>query len=62
MGFNSDLILCRGTRRERIMMLGNAVCPPVMKAAVEALVGGDLLGSKEGDSASYNETMPGRVR
>ena len=40
MGFNSDLILRRGTRRERIMMLGNAVCPPVMKAAVEALVGG----------------------
>ena len=39
MGFNGDLILNRGTRRERIMMLGNAVCPPVMKAAVEALVG-----------------------
>ena len=56
MGFNGDLILCRGTRRERIMMLGNAVCPPVMKAAVEALVGGDLLESKEGDSARYNET------
>ena len=39
MGFNDDLILRRGTRRERIMMLGNAVCPPVMKAVVEALVG-----------------------
>ena len=47
MGFNGDLILRRGTRRERIMMLGNAVCPPVMKAAVEALVGGGLLDSKD---------------
>ena len=38
MGFKGDLILRRGTRRERIMMLGNAVCPPVMKAVVETLV------------------------
>ena len=51
MGFNGDLILRRGTRRERIMMLGNAVCPPVMKAAVEALVGGGLMEPKEGESA-----------
>ena len=42
MGFNGDLTLRRGTRRERIMMLGNAVCPPVMKAVVEALVGGGV--------------------
>ena len=39
MGFNKDLILKRGTRRDRIMLLGNGVCPPVMAAAVRALVG-----------------------
>ena len=39
MGFNEDLVLKRGTRRDRIMLLGNGVCPPVMEAAVKALVG-----------------------
>ena len=36
-----DLILTRGTRREKIMMLGNGVCPPVMAAVVTALAGGN---------------------
>lgn len=39
MGFNEDLFLKRGTRRDRIMLLGNGVCPPVMAAVVKALVG-----------------------
>ena len=39
MGFNEELILKRGTRRDRVMLLGNGVCPPVMEAAVKALVG-----------------------
>ena len=39
MGFNEDLILKRGTRRDRIRLMGNGVCPPVMQAAVKALVG-----------------------
>lgn len=38
MGFKDDFVLQRGTRRERIMLLGNGVCPPVMAAAVRALV------------------------
>lgn len=29
-----------GSRRDRIKMIGNAVCPPVMKTVVEHLVGG----------------------
>ena len=41
MGFNKELILERGTRRDKIMLLGNGVCPPVMKAAVETMVGGE---------------------
>ena len=44
MGFEEMLTLNRGTRRDRIMLLGNAVCPPVMKAAVAALVGEELPG------------------
>ena len=39
MGFNEDLILKRGTRRDRVRLLGNGVCPPVMQAAVKTLVG-----------------------
>ena len=38
MGFNDDLILKRGTRRDRIMILGNGVCPPVMETVVRTLV------------------------
>ena len=45
MGFNKDLVLERGTRRDRIMLLGNGVCPPVMAAVVRALVGTEFLGS-----------------
>lgn len=43
MGFNDDLILNKGTRRDRIMLLGNGVCPPVMAAVVRTLVGNELL-------------------
>lgn len=37
MGFPADYHLA-GTRRDRIKLLGNAVCPPVMKAIVEELI------------------------
>lgn len=37
MGSTDDFILGRGTRQERIRLLGNGVCPPVMAAAVRAL-------------------------
>lgn len=30
-----------GTRRDRIKMIGNAVCPPVMKRAIEILISGN---------------------
>jgi len=39
MGMPQRFQLGDGTRRDRIRMIGNAVCPPVMKAAVRALVG-----------------------
>ncbi len=38
MGFPEDFKLDQGSRRDRIRLTGNAVCPPVMKAVVDALV------------------------
>ncbi len=37
MGFPRSYRLDRGVRRDRIRLLGNGVCPPVMKAIVETL-------------------------
>ena len=38
MGFGDNLVLERGTRRNRIMILGNGVCPPVMSVVVRTLL------------------------
>ncbi len=38
MGFPPGFKLERGNRRQKIHLLGNAVCPPVMQAIVEALL------------------------
>ncbi len=38
MGFSDDFRLPVGTRRDRIRLLGNGVCPPVMEAVVRSLV------------------------
>lgn len=40
MGFDEDFKLPVGTRRDRIRLLGNGVCPPVMTAAVKSLIEG----------------------
>ena len=37
MGFNQNFKLPAGTRRDRIRLLGNAVCPPVMEAVARTL-------------------------
>ncbi len=39
MGFDESYRLNVGTRRDRVRMLGNGVCPPVMTRVVEALTG-----------------------
>lgn len=41
MGHGSDFKLPVGTRRDRIKLLGNGVCPPVMEAVVESLISVD---------------------
>lgn len=38
MGFPAGYRLVRGTRRDRIKLLGNAVCPPVMTYIVKSLI------------------------
>lgn len=38
MGFDEDFELPIGTRRDRIRLLGNGVCPPVMTAVVDSLI------------------------
>ena len=38
MGFESGFDFAVGTRRDRIRLLGNGVCPPVMEAVVRSLV------------------------
>jgi len=37
MGFPREFKIQHGTRREKIHLLGNAVCPPVMKAIIQLL-------------------------
>ena len=37
MGFGDDYHLPYGSRRDRVKLLGNAVCPPVMRAVVQSL-------------------------
>jgi DNA (cytosine-5)-methyltransferase 1 len=37
MGFPKSYLLQHGSRRDRIKMIGNGVCPPVMSAVIESL-------------------------
>jgi DNA (cytosine-5)-methyltransferase 1 len=43
MGFPDTFTLNYGNRRDKIHLLGNAVCPPVMKTIVETLIGKERL-------------------
>lgn len=38
MGFDDEFLFQTGTRRDRIRLLGNGVCPPVMRAVVAAMI------------------------
>jgi len=38
MGFDENFNMPYGTRRDRVKLLGNAVCPPVAKAVVQTLI------------------------
>ena len=45
MGFPDEHQILQGTRRERIKLLGNAVCPPVIRAVIETLTSRSLARS-----------------
>lgn len=38
MGFPDDYKFDRGSRRDRVRLLGNAVCPPIMEVVIKALI------------------------
>ena len=42
MGFDEGFALRRGTRRDKIRLLGNAVCPPVMQTIVTHLLNSEV--------------------
>ena len=37
MGFPGSYRFAYGTRRDKIKMIGNAVCPPVMNAIIQSI-------------------------
>ena len=47
MGFSKDYQMIRGSRRDRIKLLGNGVCPPVMQHIVAELTGSVRTTSRE---------------
>ena len=58
MGFDDDFKLPVGTRRDRIRLLGNGVCPPVMKAVIESLIASS---SVTPIYRTRSERIPGRA-
>lgn len=65
MGLPDDFELKVGTRRDRIRLLGNGVCPPVMQAVVEQLIRAKDTSTRkyliaEGDTAGTRRKQPPR--
>jgi DNA (cytosine-5)-methyltransferase 1 len=44
MGLPAGFVLDRGTRRDKVKLLGNGVCGPVMKEVVQSLLRGEVRG------------------
>jgi DNA (cytosine-5)-methyltransferase 1 len=51
MGFPESFRLERGTRRDRIKLLGNAVCPPVRQAVVSGLIADHAVAMRGSEAA-----------
>ena len=56
MGFDTGYKLLQGSRRDRIKLLGNGVCPPVMRQIVAALTG--VTSGKRKDRKSPASAYP----
>lgn len=60
MGFSDDYVLDQGSRRDKIKMLGNGVCPPVMQSVVSALTGSAPAALPSRTCDAVNERMVAR--
>jgi DNA (cytosine-5)-methyltransferase 1 len=49
MGFDDSFLLDQGTRRNRVRILGNGVCPPVMEAIVGTITGQRAYSPDQGE-------------
>jgi DNA (cytosine-5)-methyltransferase 1 len=59
MGFAEKFCLDQGTRRDRIRLLGNAVCPPVMGAVVRSLTQTDAVSTAaQREPAMFTQRCP----
>lgn len=59
MGFDPTYVLDKGSRRDKVRLLGNGVCPPVMENIVRSLVSNRLQPEKldNKDQASISDTI-----
>ncbi len=53
MGLPSSFRLNYGTRRDRIKLMGNGICPPVMKAVEQTVV----ASSRNSSRSAQRETL-----
>lgn len=54
MGFPPEFRLEHGVRRDKIHLLGNAVCPPVMEAIVRSLTAGQMTALTEAQGSVHD--------
>lgn len=59
MGYPEDAKLERGSRRDKVKLLGNGVCPPVMKAVISALTtaSSEKRAASPGDLLSFAQEL-----
>ena len=61
MGFPSSFCFPDGPRREKIRILGNAVCPPVMQQIVSALSEGQRFRQRTASAVQARQFPTGRI-
>ena len=61
MGFDQEFVLDKGSRRDRIRLLGNGVCPPVMEAVVRTLVTPQPVATPPEKECLYRKDSPTSV-
>ena len=62
MGYPVDAKLLRGTRRDKVKLLGNGVCPPVMQSVIQSLTQKDEVQIAKGARPTLRATPQPRHR